>query len=167
MKLFGRKEEGAGADPADVYAGLRRQALSVTPAAIGPRVPPDAPVVAVLMENGLSGGAVATLVGVADGTTSLYYSTGGGVIGAGTRSDVAVATQRWLLTCGQLLEQLSAVAEPPLPTEGMVQFVAVTPGGLLAAVASSAELGERHHALSPLFYAGHGVITQIRLTQAA
>jgi hypothetical protein len=48
-----------------------------------------------------------------------------------------------------------------------VQFVAVTTGGLLAAVAAAGELGERHHALSPLFYAGHGVITQIRLSQAA
>ena len=89
------------------------------------------------------------------------------MIGAGSRRDVAIATGRWLQTCGELLEQLSPVADPPLPSEGMVQFVAVTPGGLRGAVAPAEELGERRHALSPLFYAGHDVITQVRLTQAA
>jgi hypothetical protein len=167
MKLFGRNSgDGAEADPAEASAGLRRLALSLTAESLGPSAPPNAPVVALVMDSGMSN-AVATLVGVADGTTSLYYSTGGGVIGAGTRHDVAAATHRWLQTGGQLLAQLSPIEDAPLPAEGMVQFVAVTPGGLFGAVASAAELGERLHALSPLFYAAHGVITQIRLSQAA
>jgi hypothetical protein len=166
MNLFGRKHsgDGAGADPREVFLGLRSQVLNLT--AASPGCPPNAPVLALLMETGLAR-AAATLVGVADGTTSLYYSTGGGVIGAGTRRDVGIATARWLQTCGELLDQLSPVADPPLPSEGTVQFVAVTPGGLLGAVVPAADLGERRHALSPLFYAGHDVITQVRLTQAA
>jgi hypothetical protein len=167
MKLFGRKGgDGAQADPAEAYHGLRRLALGLTAESLGSACPPDAPVVALLMESGLSGG-VATLVGVIDGTTSLYYSTGGGVIGAGTRSGVSAATERWLQTCGALLGHLSPIQDAVLPDEGMAQFVAVTPGGLLAAGAPLAHLGERRHVLSPLFYAGHDVITQIRLTQAA
>jgi hypothetical protein len=167
MKLFGRNGgDEAEADPAEAYAGLRRLALGLTAESLGTSALPHTPVVALLMDTGMSN-AVATLVGVADGTTSLYYSTGGGVIGAGLRHDVAAATHRWLQTCGQMLGQLSPIEDAPLPAEGMVQFVAVTPGGLLGAVASSAELGERLHPLSPLFYAAHGVITQIRLTQAA
>jgi hypothetical protein len=166
MKIFGRKEESAGADPADVYLGLRRQVMNLTAASLGASAPPAVPVVALLMDNGMSN-AVATLVGVADGTTSLYYSSGGGVIGAGARHDVAAATHRWLQIGLQFLGQLSPIEEPPLPAEGMVQLVAVTPDGLLGAAAPAAELGERTHPLSPLFYAAHGVITQIRLTQAA
>jgi hypothetical protein len=166
MKLFARKEEGADADPAEVYLGLRRQVLSLTADPSGASAPPGAPVVAMLMDNGMSN-AVATVVGVADGTTSLYYSTGGGVIGAGARHDVATATQRWLRIGAHFLEQLTPIEEPPLPAEGMVQLVAVTPGGLRGVAAPAAELGERSHPLSPLFYAAHGVITQIRLTQAA
>ena len=166
MNLLRREHngDGAAADPRAVYLGLRSQALNLTAVSLG--CPPDTPVVALLMESGLSQ-AAATLVGVADGTTSLYYSTGGGMIGAGSRRDVAIATGRWLQTCGGLLEQLSPVADPPLPSEGMVQFVAVTPGGLRGAVAPAGELAERRHALSPLFYAGNDVITQVRLTQAA
>jgi hypothetical protein len=165
MKLFARNS-GDGASPPETYAGLRRLSLSLTAESLGAGAPPDAPVIALLMDSGMSN-AVATLVGVADGTTSLYYSTGGGVLGAGARHDVAAATHLWLKIGGQMLGQLSPVDDPPLPAEGVAQFVAVTPGGLLAAVAPVAELGERLHPLSPLFYAAHGVIAQIRLTQAA
>ena len=167
MKLFGRKGgDGAQADPAEAYLGLRRLALGLTAGSLGSGCPADAPVVALLMESGMSG-AVATLVGVADGTTSLYYSTGGGVIGAGTRRGVSAATDHWLQTCGALLEHLSPIHDAALPGEGVTQFVAVTPGGLLGAGAPMADLGERRHVLSPLFYAGHDVISRIRLTQAA
>jgi hypothetical protein len=166
MGIFGRKEDGAGANPAEVSAGLRRLALSLTADSLGSAAPPDPPVIALLMESGMPS-AVATLAGVADGTTSLYYSTGGGVIGAGNRDDIATATRRWLQASGQFLEHLSPIEDPQLPADGMVQFIAVTPGGLLRAVAPAAELGERRHALSALFYAGHGVIAQIRLSQAA
>jgi hypothetical protein len=45
------------------------------------------------------------------------------------------------------------------------QFVAVTPDGLLSAVAPEDELGNGGHVLSPLFYVGHDVITQVRLVE--
>ena len=109
--------------------------------------------------------AVATLVGVIDGTTSLYFSNGGGVIGAGGHSEVAAATERWLQTSVEFLPHLSAVREPPPPAEGLTQFVAVTPKGLLSVVAPEAELGEGGHPLSSLFYSGQAVITQIRLVE--
>ena len=57
------------------------------------------------------------------------------------------------------------VSDPALPNLGLTQFVAVTPDGLRGVVAPEKELGEGRHALSPLFHAGHDVITQIRLTQ--
>ncbi len=168
MQLFGRT--GDAEDPRaaarKAYLGLRQVALDLTPGALGMPGAGDAPVLAVLMETGYPA-AVATLVGVADGTTSLYFSNGGGMLGAGTRGDVAKATALWLKVCGAQLAQLSAVADPQLPEEGMTQFVAVTPGGLLGALVPTADLGERRHPLAPLFFAAHGVITQVRLTEAA
>jgi hypothetical protein len=47
----------------------------------------DAPILALLMETGYPE-AVATLVAVADGTSSLYFSNGGGFIGVGTPAGV-------------------------------------------------------------------------------
>lgn len=118
------------------------------------------------METGYRQG-VATLVGVVDGTSSLYFSNGGGSIGAGTHVAVADANARWLEAGVAALPELSAVTDPSLPSVGMTQFVAVTPKGLRGAEAPEEELGEGQHALSPFFYAGQDVITQIRLSQGA
>jgi hypothetical protein len=107
--------------------------------------------------------AVATLIGVVDGATSLYFSNGGGVIGAGEHPEVAEATRRWLQVCDQQISRLSATSESLPPTAGLTQFVAVTSDGLLSAVAPEHELGAGKHDLSPLFHAGQNVITQIRL----
>jgi hypothetical protein len=165
MQLFGRNRD-ARPDPRAVYLGLRRQALTLTPAALGRDAADGVPVLAALLETRYPG-AVATLVGVADGTTSLYFSNGGGMIGAGARSDVRAATARWLAVCGLQLPQLAPLAEPDLPGEGYSRLLAVTPDGLFGALAPTAELGERRHVLSPLFFAAQGVITQVRLSQAA
>jgi hypothetical protein len=145
----------------DVYAGLRRQALELTPEQIGS----EAPVLAMLMETGYEQ-AVATLLAVADGTTSLYFSNGGGIIGAGAHESVAAASRRWLDAAGSFLAQLHPVDDPGVPALHQTQFVAVTPGGLRGSTAAEEELGRGGHPLSPLFYAAQDVITQIRLTQS-
>lgn len=150
--------------PAPVYAGLRRQVLHLTPDQLGDGPFADAPILALLMETGYPE-AVATLVAVVDGTSSLYFSNGGGLIGAGTHAPVAEANRRWLEKGQEFLPQLSAITDPPLPAEGLTQFVAVTPEGLRGAVAPEEELGQGRHGLSPLFYGGQDVITQIRLTE--
>lgn len=164
MRFFGRKREREQTAPAEVYLGLRQQLLRLTPDQLGDDAFTDAPLFALLMETAYEE-AVATLVAVVDGTSSLYFSNGGGFIGAGTHAAVAEASGRWLESGQEFLSQLSAVTDPPLPDEGLTQFVAVTREGLRGAVALEEELGEGRHALSPLFYAGHDVITQIRLTQ--
>ena len=164
MRFFGRKRAREPKAAAEVYADLRQQVLGLTPDQLGNGALGDAPILALLMETGYPE-AVATLVAVADGTTSLYFSNGGGFIGAGTHAAVVEASRRWLETGQEFLSQLSVMADPPLPTEGLTQFVAVTPEGLRGGVAPEEELGEERHDLSALFYAGQDVITQIRLTQ--
>jgi hypothetical protein len=162
VRFFGRKRDTEQPPPAEVYLGLRQQALDLTPDQLGTGALVDAPIFALMMETGFPE-AVATLVVVADGTSSLYFSNGGGLIGAGTHAGVAEASGRWLKTGREFLPQLSTITDPALPADGITQFVAVTRDGLRGAVAPEAELGERGHPLSPLFYGGHDVITQIRL----
>ena len=164
VRLFGRKGDPEERPVAEVYADLRRQVLALTPEQLGDAVPADASVLAMLMETGYPE-AVATLIAVADGTTSLYFSNGGGVIGAGTHDAVADASQRWLHASAGALSELSAMTDPTLPAVGDTQFVAVTRDGVRGLVAPEDDLGEGRHRLSPLFHAGHDVITQIRLAE--
>jgi hypothetical protein len=164
MRFLGRKRDREPKPPAEVYADLRHQVLGLTPDQLRNGALGDAPILALLMETGYPE-AVATLVAVVDGTTSLYFSNGGGFIGAGTHAAVAEASRRWLETGQEFLPRLSVITDPPLPTEGVTKFVAVTPEGLRGVVAPEEELGEERHDLSPLFYVGQDVITQIRLTR--
>jgi hypothetical protein len=159
-----RKQQAAQSPPADVYHGLRQQVFALTPDQLGGGTFAEEPILALVMETRYPE-AVATLVAVADGTTSLYFSNGGGVIGAGTHAAVAEASERWLEAGRAALRELPEVAEPALPADGTTQFLAVTPTGLRGLAVPEAELGERRHDLSPLFYAGQDVITQIRLAE--
>ena len=165
MPLFGRKRGRDKQTPAEVYVALRQQVLGLKPDQLGEEAVAE-PILALLMETGYPE-AVATLVAVADGTSSLYFSNGGGLIGAGEHEAVAEANRRWLETARSFLPQLPTIADPPVPAQGMTQFVAVTPEGLRGIVAPEEELGEGGHSLSELFYGGQDVITQIRLVEGA
>ena len=163
MPLF-RRERGdeRSHSPEEVYAELRDGVLGLKALDLGDEAE-NAPLLALLMETGYPEG-VATLVGVVDGSTSLYFSKGGGVIGAGGHAQVARVTRQWLDRGLDTLESLAACdGAPGPPAEGLTQFVAVTPHGLRCATAPEDDLGEGRHELSPLFHAGHDVITQVRL----
>jgi hypothetical protein len=147
----------------DVYEGLRGQVLQLTAEQLGPEYADD-PLLALLMEW-LQGPATVSLVAVADGTTSLYFSTGGGIIGAGQHEAVAAASRTWLEAGIAHLDDLHPAAEPQLPAAGETQFVAVTPDGLRSASAIGGGLEDGRHALSPLWAAAQAVITQMRLVQ--
>jgi hypothetical protein len=161
-----RKRPDAQSSPADVYERLRQQVLGLTPDQLGGGSFAEEPILALLMETRYPE-AVATLVAVADGTTSLYFSNGGGVIGAGTHAAVAEASERWLEAGRAALRDLPDVTDPALPADGMTQFLTVTPTALRGLAVPEAELGEGRHSLTPLFYAGQDVITQIRLAEGS
>ena len=161
MKLFRRG--GAGDSPDQAYLGLRSQALGLTRDQLG--AAPETAVLAVLMETGYES-AVVTLLSVIDGTTSLYFSNGGGLLGAGETQSVSDATLRFVSACEREVSRLLPRPEPPgLPSVGETQFVAVTGSGLMSASAAQDELGRGDHPLARLFYAGQDVITQVRVTQ--
>ena len=156
---FGRKQqpERAGAG-----SGLREQAFSVTPGQIGLDPSSGLTVWALIMETGYEQ-AVASLVTFRDGTTSLYFSNGGGVIGAGQHQSVQHASRAWLDMAETQLSHFAPAATHPLPSVGRVRIYARTFDGLLHAEAAEDDLGEGRLPLSPLFHAGHRVLTEIRL----
>ena len=153
-----------GETGAEIYSQLRQRVLELTPDQLGDAA--GAQPLALLMETGYPE-AVATLVAVADGTTSLYFSNGGGMIGAGEHAPVREANRRFLETALSFLTQLSEVSDPTPPSEGVTQFVAVTTEGLRGAAAPEEDLGEGRHPLSELFHAGQDVITQMRLAEGS
>jgi hypothetical protein len=147
----------------DIMRELRERLLTTDPGslALGPsdRLPR---VWGALMEMGTVSGT-ASLVAVADGTTSLYLSTGGGIIGGGEHPQVADASSAFLDAVEAALDALDSVDEAVVPEPETVRFTALTYDGLRGGGAPEDDLGAGRHPLSPLFVAGHDVLTQLRL----
>lgn len=140
---------------------LRERALTTDATDLG--ITPAAGVAwAAIMETGYPG-AVASLVTFADGSASLYFSTGGGIIGGGAHANVNQAARAFVMQASEAMQHFKPATGHPPPNEGITQFYIRTDTGLHTAVAPENELGEGAHPLSHLFYSGQDVITQLRL----
>lgn len=152
-----------GDNGASVYHGLRTQVLDLDPATAGLGPTADrARLWGALMELSYPNG-VATLVALADGTTSLYTSTGGGIIGGGAHQAVVEANRAFLASVEQYIPVLGPDPDAALPAAGLVAIRALTYTGRVAATAPEEDLGRNRHRLTPVFYAGQGVLTELRL----
>lgn len=149
-------------NPADVIRRLREQAFRISAVDLALTPTPSRPHVwGAIMELGYPTG-IATLLTFAEGTTSLYFSNGGGVIGAGDHAAVRDAADAFLDLVEAHLAGYGPVEETPTPRIGRVRLYARTFAGTLGAEATEEQLGENFHPLSPIFLAGHAVITAIR-----
>ncbi|TME78203.1 MAG: hypothetical protein E6I47_12845 [Chloroflexi bacterium] len=147
----------------NLYAGLRQQILTLGPASVGLVPSAEHPhVYGGLMEMGI-GDAVATLVVVADGTTSFYFSTGGGIIGAGAHETVKGPSKAFLAALDRHVGELSPDPSEQTPSAGMIHLRALTfdRGRLLAAV-PEADLAAKRNPLWDVFFTGHALIAAIR-----
>jgi hypothetical protein len=149
--------------PAEIYADLRSISLTVDLADI--HLPPGEPWSAALvamMEIGLPTGT-ATFVALADGSVSMYTSTGGGVIGAGEHAAVRTAADRFRAAAAAARVELEPTTDFPGPTPGEVRFQLRTEDGGFTAAGPEAALKTGRHPLSELYAAGQDLVTEIRL----
>lgn len=147
-------------------AALREMLLRSKATDFGFAPTPELPHVwAAMMEMQFSK-ATASLVAVRDGATSLYFSTGGGVIGGEAHQPVREANRKFLSAIERFLgakafvPQISALAV----VKDAVTFNVLTYDGLVAARDTEARMQSRKSPLWPLYLLGQDVITQLRLT---
>ena len=128
---------------------------------IAPATPLDA-VWGALVEIGFDDGS-ATFVSLADGTTSMYTSGGGGVIGAGAHEGPAAASRRLLLELQAHLDLFPPAEACPLPGPDAVAFVVLTFDGIRRAESPEARLSDPTEPLYGPWLAANDVITEVRL----
>lgn len=143
--------------PAEIYLKMRAHALGVT----ANELKTKEQTFGVIMETGYPE-AVVTLVAMADGTVSLYFSNGGGMIGMGQHEKPAIAARSLISFADHNLSHLLPAKDTPLPKPGYTKFYVLTQSGTLTAEAKEEDLGENRHVLSPLFYSAQELITEIR-----
>ena len=119
---------------------------------------------AALMEMRMSG-VMVSLAAVCDGTTSLYFSNGGGIIGGGAHESVRAANRKLLTFIETELDLFVPIERPLDVMDGAVSFAVMTYEGLRGARDEEKKVKERRSPLWPAFYLGHEVITALRLTE--
>ena len=149
-----------GYKQADTYRDLRGQALGLDSRTLESRNG----IFALLMETGHIG-AVVTVVATSDGGASIYFSNGGGLIGAGEFEQVREVVIETLSEAEKYANRLEPVKAYPLPKKGDTRFYLVTSKGVLSAEAPEELLGNEQHELSPLFYQVQKLIAYIRAAQ--
>ncbi len=146
----------------DIYDRLRSMVLTLKPADAGlSRSDFPHPVFALAMETGLPDGSY-LLAAIADGTTSLYFSGGGGVIGGSEHENVRQASVRLLGAAQRFHQSGRLVTEFPKPEVGEVIFYLCTFDGLRACAGLEENLGSGNDEMSQLFFAAHDVIAELR-----
>ena len=151
-----RKPKPPRPSPTEVTAELRKRALQ----ALGESL--DGETLAGIIVDWGFPTATASVVCMADGTTSLYRSSGGGVIGAGTKPAVRLASDALLAAAQNSVREIRDEDDGTAPRPGEFRFHVVTEEGARCATATMEELATGAHPLSPLFVATQNEITALR-----
>ena len=114
------------------------------------------------MDWGIPRGVV-TVTAFSDGSASVYFSTGGGLIGGGGQPQIADAARRAVEVAASAQAGMRMAAHYPLPAPGEVTFHLLTDDGVLETKVPESQLATERHELSPLGNAMQQIITQYRL----
>lgn len=115
-----------------------------------------------LMEMGAENGS-ATLVALVDGTASIYFSGGGGLIGGGYHEHIANAAKAFVEQSSRHIDSMTKTSEFPPPLPDRVRFYVLTKSGVLTYEDDWDALSKGKHELHSLFRAGHEIITPLRM----
>src|SRR6185369_7348979 len=141
-RLFGGESSKSPYETAKIYDGLRTQILQFTAERLGTGA--NQRVLAVLMETGYPE-AVATLAAVVDGSASLYFSNGGGIIGGGEKPGPNAAARKLVAQAAKFEAACALATEFPLPQKAHTRFYIITQSGVLTAEAREENLGKGEH----------------------
>ena len=109
------------------------------------------------------GNGVASLVAFADGTTSIYLSSGGGVVGAGAHESVQRAAAAFRDEAARVHGHFVSATAFPLPDPGRSRFYVITHNATLQSGAfTDVELRADGHPLHALARQAQQVIAAVR-----
>jgi len=152
-----------GGKPDSGGPALRKMVLEAKPADFGLAPTADRPHVWAAMMEWQVQKTVVSLVAVAEGSTSLYFSTGGGIIGGGEQESLRAASRKLLGFVEKSLEMFVPMASPLPVLQDAITFTVLTFEGIRGARDREGQITQRKSPLWPVYYLGQEVITALRL----
>ena len=118
---------------------------------------------AVVIDRGDLDGTIATIIAVADGSASVYYSSGSGSIGGGQKHEsIRNAALKTVEAAAAAQPLMHRTSEYPLPARGQVSFYVVTDAGVFAATVAEDDLLGNGSPFSPLGAAAQNIVSEYR-----
>jgi len=152
------------ADP-QVYFGLRDMMLHTSRERIGiPKPANQNEPWGVMMDWGIPTGS-ATTVALADGTASVYLSSGGGFIGGESHESIRNAAKQAVEAAKGVQPLTQLTTDYPIPQRGGVIFYLFTDSGVFTGNATEEQLRTHQSPLHKLRDAAQNVITEYRRIQ--
>ncbi len=113
------------------YASMRKLAFTIKPEDMDIKIGNAYQVYGAVVDMGVDTNKIATMICFIDGTTSLYFSEGGGIIGAGRHESVKNAASTFLENCFSVLPVTeNADSIDKLPAENQHTFYLFTKAGI-------------------------------------
>lgn len=163
MRFPGRRPREIPTSAPAAFAQLRTLWLSSDPSKLGLRPTTELPHVWGAALEFRLGETVVFLAAVADGSVSMYFSNGGGIIGGGQHATVRAAGQRFLEAVEMSLPQFVARESFEPVGQERASFIVQTYEGKLGADVLEADLRGDTHPLPGCYGAAQDMITQLRL----
>jgi len=147
----------------NTFPGLRKMAFSVTPEELGLTFSKDQTKVYGVIMDWEMGGATATTVSYITGDSSLYLSSGGGVIGGGQHQSANAAAKEFVKLGESYLSKTKKTENQNLPNKNEVVFHLLTNKGIYSATEKMENLENNSSEWLLLFEEGNKVLTELRL----
>ena len=147
----------------EVSLGLRELAFNMKIADLVNSQPlGDYGIYGTIMEMGYEQATV-TVACFISGDASIYFSSGGAMLGGGKRETIKNASLNFIHSVLNFITNFQKTEAHPFPKAGQTTFYVFTKDGLYSAEALTSDFKIKEHPLRPLFAAGQEVITGYRL----
>lgn len=146
------------------YGAFRKQALSITSEKLGLKISNEKETAfGVVMEVGTAGGT-ATTVSFGTGDASIYFSSGGGIIGGFAHENIKAAAIDFVTSAQRYFLKMTRSENIKLPRAGHIKFFILTNRGRYSFEGAESEIANLNSPWAELFFKGNELITQLRLS---
>ena len=144
------------------YDGLRRMAFETTPEQLGLSLSSAKTIVyGIVMDWDVKNGT-ASIISFLSGDASIYFSSGGGIIGGGTHENVKIIAKQFVEKAQQMLDKAIKTEQTPLPDKNKVVFYLLTNKGVYSGQDNLENFRNQTSIWLGLFLIGNEVINELR-----